>query len=489
MEKNNDLKILENKVQDMKKNIGQNRADIEKSDNIYHVIVENASAGIVIAQDHHIQFVNSPAAELMGYSIEEMTSRQFVDFVHPDDREMVYDRHRKRINRQYARPVYNFRVLTKNKALMWVEVKVVIIEFAGKPATLNYLSDITRQKQAEAELELYRNRLEEIVEQRTAEYINANAKLQQEIVERNKVTEALKKSEDRYKTIIGSIEEGYFEVDLAGNLTFFNRAMLKIADATYDELLGINNLSYTTPETAKRMYKVFSDIYKTGKPVTVMDYEIIRKDGTKRVLEVSTSLIDDSKNKPSGFRGIARDVTERKKYEEKLVYLAYHDPLTGLFNRKAFMERMEETLAFAVRYKTRIAILFIDLDRFKEVNDRFGHKMGDIVLQKVSKRLQASIRQSDYICRMGGDEFTVILRNPSEFSPAKIADNLLKKISKPYCYNNIIIDFVTPSIGISLFPDDGHDVEHLIKCADTAMYAAKETKNRCVSYNECQLSH
>ena len=136
------------------------------------------------------------------------------------------------------------------------------------------------------------------------------------ITERKRVENALRKSEEEYRAILESIEDGYFEVDLAGNFTFFNKSMCEISGSSPDELLGMNNMEYVSKETAKKMYQTFSEIYQTGKPAKIMGYEVIRKDGSTRIVELSASLMRDSSGQPIGFRGVARDVTERKRAEE-----------------------------------------------------------------------------------------------------------------------------------------------------------------------------
>jgi len=138
-----------------------------------------------------------------------------------------------------------------------------------------------------------------------------------DITEHKRTDEALQESEEKYRSILESMEEGYFEVDLAGNLTFFNDAMCRIAGFPRNELMGMNNREYTTPETAERMYRIFNKVYRTGKPANVMDHEIITKAGRTVVLEMSASLMRDSAGEPIGFRGVVRDVTERKRAEEE----------------------------------------------------------------------------------------------------------------------------------------------------------------------------
>ena len=154
-------------------------------------------------------------------------------------------------------------------------------------------------------------KLEKRVAERTKQLARSNEELRQEINERKKSENALRDSEKKYRTILESIDEGYFEVSLSGSFTFFNEALCKITGYPSKELLGMNNLDYTSTKTAKKMYRIFNKVYRTGKPAITTDYEIIRKDGEIRTLELSANAIKDNSGKPIGFRGIVRDVTER----------------------------------------------------------------------------------------------------------------------------------------------------------------------------------
>jgi PAS domain S-box-containing protein len=139
-----------------------------------------------------------------------------------------------------------------------------------------------------------------------------------DITEQKQAQEALRESEEKYRTILESIEDGYYEVDIAGNFTFFNDSMCRILGYPKDELMGMNNREYSDKEAAKKVYQVFNKVYSTGKPAKGSGWEILRKDGTKRHIETSVSLIKDSEGHGIGFRGIVRDVTVRKRAEEEI---------------------------------------------------------------------------------------------------------------------------------------------------------------------------
>jgi diguanylate cyclase (GGDEF)-like protein/PAS domain S-box-containing protein len=321
------------------------------------------------------------------------------------------------------------------------------------------------------------------VSERTRALVRANEQIMQEMEERLHAEETVRSSRERDQSILESIEDGYFEVDAQGNLIFFNDSLYKNLGYTREELLGTNFREFADEINAKKIFRVFNETYRTGKPVTAFDWEFLKKDGSVCYVETSVSLITDASGKALGFRGIARDVTERKKFERELAYLAYHDSLTGLYNRQAFLEELKRTLIQAKHYEKERTILYIDLDRFKQVNDTYGHEAGDTLLKQVAARLKESVRDTDHVCRFGGDEFAVILNNLIGIEPEQIAQRIRENISKPYCVDGREIDFISSSIGISVYPRDGRDVDTLINCADTAMYKAKQERNQYVCYS------
>jgi len=168
--------------------------------------------------------------------------------------------------------------------------------------------------------------LERKMEARNAELVEVKKQLKGELEGRKELEDSLNRqveSEEKYRIILESIEDGYFEVDIEGNFAFFNDALCRIAGLPRNELVGMNNRDYTTPETSRKMYQVFNKVFLTGKSTKEFDWEIIRKNGTKRNVEASVALIKNSGGEPVGFRGIVRDVTERKETEDKIHKLLY----------------------------------------------------------------------------------------------------------------------------------------------------------------------
>ena len=202
-----------------------------------------------------------------------------------------------------------------------------------------------------------------------------------------------------------------------------------------------------------------------------------RKDGSTFVGDTSSVILDAGQ---SAFV-IVRDISEQKEAEKRLLekenqlkFMAYHDALTQLPNRLLFMDRLDHALARGRRAGTPVVMLFIDLDRFKDINDSFGHQMGDRVLIQVADSLRCIIREEDTLARFAGDEFTLIVENPPAVKNiAMVADKILKALSKPMHYGQQKAQ-LTASIGIGIFPDDAQTVEELLKRADVAMYRAKK---------------
>ena len=205
----------------------------------------------------------------------------------------------------------NFFFLTANIFGMFAAYSIEL--YSRKDFAQSQLLEAERKK-----VEAANKGLEKRVAEGTKQIKRANDELRQEIEERKGAEEGLRESEAKYRNIIENIEEGYFEVDLKGDMTFINESLCKISGYTRDELLGMSNRVYTTPESSRKMYRVFNEIFKEGKSGKITDYELIKKDRTRGVFELSASLLRDRSSNPTGFRGIVRDITERKRAEEEL---------------------------------------------------------------------------------------------------------------------------------------------------------------------------
>jgi diguanylate cyclase (GGDEF)-like protein/PAS domain S-box-containing protein len=295
-----------------------------------------------------------------------------------------------------------------------------------------------------------------------------------DVTERVRMEEALRQSEERYRTILAEIEEGYYEVDLAGNIKFVNKSACRQFGYSEKELIGSNYRVYVPKEDIKGVFKAWNKVYRTGEPLKSYPFATVRKDGTQIFVENSVSPLRDKGGKIIGFRAVSRDVTQRKQFEQKLADMATHDSLTGLPNRTLLSDRLTMGLALSRRTGNRLAVLMLDLDRFKVINDTMGHAVGDQLLKAVADRLQSVTRKSDTVARLGGDEFVLVL--PQVGMPAdaaRLAQRILDIFREPFVFDGHQLN-ITTSIGIAVYPEDGKDMEILLKHADNAMYQAKQ---------------
>ncbi|MFC2050579.1 PAS domain S-box protein [Chloroflexota bacterium] len=295
-----------------------------------------------------------------------------------------------------------------------------------------------------------------------------------DVTERAQMIAALSQSEERYRTVLEQMEEAYYETDNAGKFTFCNDAMCRQLGYSREELMGMSFKVLTPPEDVKRVFGIYNQVYRTGEPFASVPIERIRKDGTRIFVESSIFPLRNESDEIIGFRGIAADVTERRQFEQKLAEMATHDALTGLPNRTLLSDRLTVALELSRRTGNRLAVMMLDLDRFKAVNDSMGHDVGDKLLKAVGKRLKVTMRKSDTVARIGGDEFVVLLPQiPHADEVAKFAQRILEAFREPFVFNGYRPN-ITTSIGIAVYPEGGKDIESLLKNADTAMYRAKE---------------
>lgn len=297
-----------------------------------------------------------------------------------------------------------------------------------------------------------------------------------DISELKKAEEQIKRQNDFLTSVINSLPHPFYVIDAA---TY----QVKIANAAahvgpLPETATCHALSHgqTAPCSGKGHPCPLDLLKKTGKSVTVQHIHTDHE-GNARAVEVHCHPIFDPAGNIIQFIEYNIDISERKLFEKRLEQLAFYDPLTGLPNRTLFFDRMRQAVSLAKRNRQALALLFLDLDRFKIVNDTLGHNAGDLVLQEMASRLKTCVRQSDTVARMGGDEFTVIITPVSEPQDAgKFSRKILNLVSEPCTVSGHELS-MSGSIGISLYPSDGNDAETLLQKADIAMYLAKERRD------------
>lgn len=290
-----------------------------------------------------------------------------------------------------------------------------------------------------------------------------------DITERKKAIEELHLA---YK-VIENTAEGVFITDAEQNIQSVNPAFTSITGYSEEEVLGKNPKILSSGRQGPEFYEqMWRSINETGQwQGEIWDR---RKNGEVYPEWLNISVIKDGNGEVANYVAVLSDITAIKQAEERLQYLAHHDLLTDLPNRLLFQDRLQQALAQARREGGMLGVLFLDLDRFKLINDTLGHNFGDLLLKAVAERLAGCLRLSDTFARQGGDEFIAVLGSLSHARDAgKVAKKLLEALSTPFTLEGREI-FLSASIGISLYPVDGEDVDTLVKHADAAMYRAKE---------------
>lgn len=282
-------------------------------------------------------------------------------------------------------------------------------------------------------------------------------------------SQELEQSEERYKCLFENHPDPVYSTNLDGRFDSVNASCTQLLGYSHDELLQKNSVSFVTPSARSFVSREVKQVF-TGTPRNY-EVEIQNRSGKTSYLNITNIPIIVQKQLVGVF-GIGKDMTEIREKEKRIHYLAYHDTLTGLANRSSFEETLERTMREQEHLVKRVTLLFMDLNDFKEVNDTFGHDIGDQLLVAFAMRLQAFKERFTIIARLGGDEFTLLLVNRSLNDVEQLTQLLLTSLSEPYALANQMI-YCPPSIGIASYPDHARTGDELIKFADSAMYQAK----------------
>lgn len=310
-------------------------------------------------------------------------------------------------------------------------------------------------------------RLPAAVERALAEVESVNARRESERL--------LRESEARFRNMLENAPFGIMVASLDGRFIEVNQSICNLLGYSREELLKLTFMDIThasdkekTSESVQKLLTGEIGAYKLEKL-----YE--RKDGRTIWVQVTTSLLRDSSGVPVSFIGQVEDISERKRHQEEIRRLAYYDALTELPNRRLLLNRLEQALAQAKRHGRSLAVMFLDLDRFKEINDTLGHDAGDELLKVMAERLRCCVRTGDTVSRQGGDEFVIILPEITRHEDATpVAEKILRLLSEPVIIYGRKL-YITTSIGIAVYPGESEDdANSLMKKADIAMYRAKE---------------
>lgn len=393
----------------------------------YRNLAEATFEGILLSRDGIICDCNERVTELSGYSREELLGRPLYDLF----TEEFYGTIRENISTGYDRP-YEVEGLCKNRLTCLFEVRGKTFQVGGHTMRASSIRDITARRAEETQL----RKLSAAVVHSPASIVITNT--------------------------LGEIE-------------YVNPAFSRLTGYHPEEAIGQNPRILKAGDQTEEFFKELWDTLKRGEEWRG-EFHNKRKDGSLFWEIASISPITDAKGLTTHYVAVKENITERKELQERLEQMAQFDMLTGLPNRRMFLDRLAQTVAVAKRGNQRFGLLFVDLDGFKRINDLYGHEAGDRVLKTVAARLSACIRISDTVGRIGGDEFTVILGALTRYSDAgQVAEKILLALRRPITLPNGQKDSIGSSIGISVFPDDAEDGDGLLATADDAMYEVKRT--------------
>ncbi|HVL75786.1 MAG TPA: EAL domain-containing protein [Noviherbaspirillum sp.] len=302
----------------------------------------------------------------------------------------------------------------------------------------------------------------------------------QDITEAHEAELALKEAQERYRRVV-EISPDAIVIQQGDEIVFANPASERLIGGPLDRpLIGRSILDLIHPD-ARETFIQHAKTLQEGRNLVQAESAMLRVDGSRLDVEISATPFPHQGKLAVLYT--MRDITERKRSAEQLAYLAHYDSLTGLPNRLMFHQQLEHALSVAARPHRTLEVLFLDLDRFKQINDTLGHEAGDAVLKEAARRLRSSLRESDTVARLAGDEFVVLVENVDE--PQRggtIAEKILSAFSRPFSLHDSALQIGT-SIGIAAYPVDALDAATLVKRADEAMYRAKQARNSYCYYS------
>jgi diguanylate cyclase (GGDEF)-like protein/PAS domain S-box-containing protein len=407
---------------------------LREADTLLLGLFNYAKTGIYVIQDNRFVFVNQHLADLFGYTQQELCSGLGpVDLTHPQQQAMAQREIDRRLGGEINASFYGCRGVCRDGKLIDIEVYGVATRFEGRPAIIGILLDVTERCAAEREI---------------ADQLGF------------------------IRQLVDTIPNPVFFKDEAGRYLGCNTAFENYIGIPRSELLGRSVYDISPKDLADRYFAADQALF-TNPGTQTYEAAVTYADGARRDVVFNKATFSKADGSLGGLVGVILDISERKQMERAIWHEANYDALTGLANRRLFKVKLRDEIERARRENQALALLFIDLDRFKEVNDTFGHDIGDLLLIEAGQRICSTLGSSDQVARLGGDEFVAILPAIADHdSTARAARQLIQALDRPFELNDHLA-YVSASIGIAYYPDDSTTSETLLSYADQAMYAAK----------------
>lgn len=435
------------KADELMQSLQQAKRDIELTERTTHALLESSSQGIFgIDRQGRIRIANGTAHRMFGYAPGELIGQSIDLLVDPQQRSAHAHHRAAFFEAPHAQPMMHGLDLQgrrKDGSLFPIEALITVTDTPTGRLGVSFISDITQRRAMEAALLRERSELRSLLD---------------------------------HTPVLVTMQ------NLDGRIHLANRSFAHLLGLEEQDMVGRHLSEVFPPHLAQLVEASNREVIGRGAP-DELDFELCHRNGEVHYYHlVKFPLRYLDTEEPFGIGGFALDVTALKQAEDQARHAAQHDPLTGLANRSLVYELGSHLLDAARRQRYRLAVMFFDLDRFKPINDTYGHRVGDLMLKEVARRLRSTVRASDVVGRLGGDEFVALLTHmDSDADLESAATHLLNRLRQPYCIGALELR-TSPSIGISIFPEDGSDIDELIRHADAAMYHAKHNGRNNYQY-------
>lgn len=468
-------------------------AAVRESEETLRTITDAAKDAIVM-MDHRgaISFWNPAAETIFGYAAHEVMGKELHPLLAPRRYQEAYHEgfswFEKSGEGSAVGKTLELTALRKDGAEISVELSLSALPLKGKWYATGILRDITERKKAETELRAHREQLKKMVDERTAELKAANENLRKEVSDRTRTEEDLTRSESFLGTIFDSINDPFSIVDRDFRIVKVNEVYSRVRNKTTRDLIGRKCFEALQEREGVCEDCVVDKTFRSADPCAKEKF-VTYPDGSALWFEIYTYPIFDGSGSVSHVIEYTRDITDRKKTDEenrqlikKLNYLSTTDSLTGLFNRRTLNDILSHELDRATRYASELSLLLCDIDRFKKINDTYGHTAGDRALRAVSDTLKRSLRKADILGRYGGDEFMIILPETSLRGAKSLAEKIRAAV------NELELELpdakrIKPSvsIGVAGCCMPAEDIDSIVARADVALYASKRAGRNKIS--------
>jgi len=421
----------------------------DSSEESFRAMSDASPLGVFISDvQGNCTYTNAVYQRITGQALSETLGSGWTRAIHPQDREQtILDW--KDVVRTQVPFITEIRFVHKDNSLVWTRINIEVI----------------RDKNDGSKVQGYVQIVEDISDRKAIELLLLSSE------------DALYQQQDTARVTLDSIGDGVITINLEGEVTYLNSTAEILTGWRLHETKGLalEQVFHVVDATTRKFAHIpIAEAVNENRTTKLASNSVlISRNGSELPIEESISPILNRDKTIIGVVIVFHDVSDTRALTEKMTHLAQHDFLTGLPNRALLTDRLSRALGLASRNKKKVGLLFIDVDNFKQINDSLGHYIGDKLLQSVARRLETLVRNTDTICRQGGDEFVILLTEIEQVEDAaQVTDKLIEAFTVPHKIDEHLL-LVTLSIGASIYPDDSEDLDTMFKHADSAMYQAK----------------